>query len=87
MNHRVTLHYNARILLFIWYIADLPDYMSPGVQVSFFADDLAIWVTLHESGQIAENRIQVLDKLTEWAKEKKMTINASKCETCLMSIC
>ena len=66
--------------LFLMHIDDLAEQVETDVQLSLFADDVAIFCTeqsLHE----AHRKVQTaLDKIYEWSNKWKLAILISKCE-------
>ena len=70
-------------ILFICFINDICDDM--GVEVSLFADDLAMWATHHDLGQCEAKLQHALNVLETWTKKWKLQLNTDKCETTLFT--
>ena len=72
-------------LLFLVYVNDLVERLATEVEVSAFADDLAVWV----SGRTVEGgrrRLQwANDVVAEWSEEWLMSVNVEKCSVTLFS--
>ena len=67
-------------LLFLTYINDITDEMPDGIEVSLFADDLAILAS-HEDLEEASTLLQRgLNTIEKWSKKWKMALNIDKCE-------
>ena len=65
-------------LLFLIFINDIAREFPPGVEVTLFADDLAIFATEKTIAE-AEIRVQAaLDELREWAELWKMDVSVEK---------
>ena len=66
-------------LLFLIYINDLPNYVSPGTQVKLFADDSAVYRKI-----VSEKDHEILQKdlenLTNWEREWSMHFHPDKCQ-------
>ncbi len=73
-------------LLFLFYINSLSAYIQvEGVENALFADDASLWSQDTDLNK-ADRRVQMaLDRVEEWSKRKKMTINFKKCEATLFS--
>jgi ribonuclease HI len=73
-------------LLFLVYINDLvEDLAGGGVQVSAFADDLAVWVT-GKGVEEGRRRVQrATDAVAEWCRKWLMTVSVEKCTVTLFS--
>jgi len=71
-------------LLFVLFINDLPESISPGTCLAMYADDTKIWRTIE-----SENDHLVLQKdidyLDNWAYENKMNFHPNKCK--VLSVC
>ena len=72
-------------LLFSVFIDDIADRLPEGVEVSLFADDLALWVSDTNIGDATRLLQQGLNTIDEWAEKNKMNINVGKCETTLFT--
>ena len=71
--------------LFILFIDDIVKDLGPEVEVSLFADDLAVWVQ-HEDPKQCERLMQLaIRKIEQWAKKWRMELNAAKTEYILFS--
>ena len=66
-------------LLFVLFINDLPDGISPGTELSLYADDTKIWRSI-----IGENDNSCLQKdidyLHDWCLKNKMKFHPDKCK-------
>ena len=73
-------------LLFLIYINDITDAFPQDVQVSLYADDVALWAggtTITE----ASHKVQAaLQSLEEWARRWKLPINAEKSEAAAFAL-
>ena len=73
-------------LLFLVYINDLVEGLAGGgVEVSAFADDLAVW---HTGKGVEEGRRRVqwaTDAVADWCREWLMTVSVNKCTVTLFS--
>ena len=70
-------------ILFLCFINDICDGMD--IEVSLFADDLAMWSQHHDIHQAEKNLQKALDKLEEWTQKWKLQLNIGKCETTLFT--
>ena len=71
--------------LFILFIDDIIIDLEPEVEVSLFADDLAVSVQ-YEDPKECERLMQLaIGKIEQWAKKWKMELNAAKTEYILFS--
>ena len=66
-------------LLFLVYINDLPQYVSPGTEVRLFADDSAVYrkITNINDAVILQKD---LDNLQRWEKQWSMEFHPNKCQ-------
>ena len=72
-------------LLFILFINNLAERLPPEARAALFADDVTLLGT-DKDRKVAERKAQELvDIVTAWSKEWKLTLNASKCEACYFS--
>ena len=66
-------------LLFLIYINDLPEAVED-VQVSMFADDVAVWAQDRELGKAQQKVQTAIDRIDEWSNKWKLTISTGKTE-------
>jgi hypothetical protein len=72
-------------LLFLFYIDTVREVIPKGVNVSMYADDLALYA-LHHQKEVAQAAIQAaVDAVEQWSKNKKLKLNAAKCEVAFFS--
>ena len=74
-------------LLWLFYINDVTTPLSvlPEVQVSLYADDLALCVRGRDAARLASTTQQALNMISDWADDWSMTINSNKTESLLIS--
>lgn len=73
-------------LIFLVYINDLIEKLSRCVQVSGFADDLAVW-HVSKSVEEGEERVQqATEMVEEWSRRWLMKVAGSKCSVTLFSM-
>jgi hypothetical protein len=66
-------------LLFVLFINDLPDGLSPGTQLSMYADDTKIWRPIHTENDCCLLQIDI-DYLYDWSIQNKMRFHPDKCK-------
>jgi ribonuclease HI len=72
-------------LLFLFYINSLRDRLPAGIEVSFYADDVAIWAG-HPKKEVAASLVEAgVQTVLMWSREKKLSLNLSKCEVSFFS--
>ena len=66
-------------ILFVHFINDLADTISPGTSIALYADDTKIWRTIihHEDHRILQKDI---DALHDWSLKNKMNFHPHKCK-------
>ena len=71
-------------LLFVLFINDLPDCVSPNTNISLYADDTKIWRKISSSHdeKVLQNDINALHA---WSKLNKMKFHPNKCK--VMTVC
>ena len=69
-------------LIFLLFINDILDGLAPGVDASFFADDLAIWVT----ERAKKKQQKALDVNSKWWEERRLKDIVVKCEAVFSSM-
>ena len=73
-------------LLFLLFINDITDYMSPDAATSLFADDTAASVECSKDREEAERRMQRnISGIKNWADDWKMRLNAGKTQVMVIS--
>ena len=73
-------------LLFLVYINDLVEELAAGeVQVSAFADDLAVWSTSRTVGEGRRRLQQASDVVMKWSEEWLMRVSVEKCSVTVFS--
>ena len=73
-------------LLFLVYINDIADNMPRDVQVSLYADDIALWVGSPTIGEASRKVQAALRILEEWAHRWKLPVNAEKSEAAAFAL-
>ena len=73
-------------LLFIIYINDIVDNMPADVEVSLYADDVALWAGASTIGEASRKVQAALQKLEEWALRWKLVINVEKSEAAAFAL-
>jgi hypothetical protein len=70
-------------MLFNVLINELPDALKtvPGIKVKMFADDVIIWISGSDPAELESRMNLALQKLHDWVKEYKLTVNTSKSKT------
>ena len=68
-------------LLFLVYIDDLARVLPGGVDVSLYADDVAIWTGARTIADASERTQSALQELESWARRWKLVISAEKSES------
>ena len=72
-------------LLFLVYINDLVEELAEGIQVSAFADDIAVWHT-GRTARACRKRAQWATNVVErWSEEWLMRLSTAKCSVTLFS--
>ena len=72
-------------LLFVLFINNLAEILPEDAQVAMFADDVTLLAT-HRDKKTAEGQLQhLVDIVSAWSKEWKLTLNADKCEVCFFT--
>ena len=70
--------------LFLLFLNDMTQGLSPGTQVCMYADDTKIWREIHgENDHIILQ--QDIDYLMDWALRNKMNFHPSKCKALMVS--
>ena len=73
-------------LLFLLFINDITEYMSPGATPSLFADDTAAYVECGKDKTEAVKKMQEnINGIERWADEWKMRLNAGKTQVMVLS--
>ena len=67
-------------LLFLFVIDTLRDRLPDGLNVSLFADDVAIWASDPCKGVAASKVEEGVRAVYDWSREKKLTLSIEKCE-------
>ena len=72
-------------LLFVLFINDIYEQVSPGTNIALYADDTKIWrkITSFEDCRILNNDINALNN---WAKLNKMRFHFKKCKALSVSL-
>jgi len=73
-------------LLFLVFINDLVKRLSETVQVSAFADDLAVWCSSRRVDECSRGLQRGCDIVVEWCKEWLMVLAEGKCSVTLFSL-
>jgi hypothetical protein len=64
-------------ILFLLFIADINDYLPPGVDLLKYADDILAYII----GEYSANLPQlIVDGIQRWCADNKMRLNTSKCK-------
>jgi hypothetical protein len=72
-------------LLFLFFIDGVMQGVPAHVEVSLYADDLAIWAS-HQDKSVAAIRVQAaVSAVAEWSSRCKLRLNAAKCEVSFFS--
>ena len=72
-------------VLFSLFINDLPATLPSSVNVSLYADDLAIWSSSPLIDQASQAVQSALDCLADWSKRWQLPLNPLKCESSFFS--
>ena len=72
-------------LLFLIYINDLPQYVSPGTQVKLFADDSAVYRRISSKNDHITLQ-KDLDSLVQWERDWSMEFHPDKCQLLRISL-
>ena len=72
-------------LLFLFVIDGLRQHLPPGVHISMFADDVALWAS-HSVKTVAASKVEEgVAAVFRWSQEKKLMLNLGKCEVTFFS--
>ena len=73
-------------LLFVLFINDITDNISPGTEIALYADDTKIWRTIHgyADQQLLQNDINTL---YSWSINNKMNFHPDKCKVLTVTNC
>jgi ribonuclease HI len=72
-------------LLFLFFIDAVTEVLPDHVEVSMYADDIAIW-SRHQDKLIAAERVEeAVRAVAEWSSAAKLQLNAAKCEVSFFS--
>jgi len=72
-------------ILFITYVADIPQPTKNTIQLSQFADDIAIWSS-HPQVDRAEQYLQhYINKIQDWCNDWRLTLNPNKSQLMYIS--
>ena len=72
-------------LLFLFVVDSLRARLPPGVEVSIFADDVALWASDVDKTVAASKVEEGVREVFRWSQEKKLMLNLDKCETSFFS--
>jgi hypothetical protein len=73
------------VLVPLFFIDSIATDLPPEVFNAIFADDVSLWATDHNK-EVARARLQqAVERVSEWAKSKKMLINCEKSEVTFFS--
>ena len=72
-------------LLFLFVIDGLRPRLPPGVEVSMYADDVALWASHRDKAVAASKVEEAVDVVWRWSQEKKLMLNLGKCEVSFFS--
>ena len=72
-------------LLFLFYIDAVRKVVPEGVNVSMYADDLALYALHHDKVQAQALVQAAVDAVEKWSKGVKLKLNAAKCEVSFFS--
>ena len=72
-------------MLFILFINDLPSSLPPSVNISLYADDLAIWASDPSVPRATAAVQAALDSVSQWSSEFLLPLNPQKCEVSFFS--
>ena len=72
-------------LLFLFVIDGLRKRLPQGLSASFYADDVALWASHHRKEEAARLVEEGVREVWRWSREKKLSLNLSKCEVCFFS--
>ena len=68
------------LILFVFYINEVRNVIPEGVEVSMYADDIAVWAS-HQDKKEAERKVQEAARNIEmWSKQNRLQLNPRKCE-------
>ena len=73
-------------LLFVLFINDITDNISPGTEIALYADDTKIWRTIHgyADQQLLQNDINTV---YSWSINNKMNFHPDKCKVLTVTNC
>ena len=71
-------------LLFVLFINDLPDGLSPGTNIAMYADDTKIWRSILSSKDCHILQMDI-NYMLNWAVENKMNFHPNKCKVLAIS--
>ena len=72
-------------LLFLVFVNDLVESLAERVEVSAFADDLAVWHTARTVEEGRERLQWAAGRVERWCEEWAMTVSVGKCSVTLLS--
>ena len=72
-------------LLFLFVINGLRQRLPPGVEVSMYADDVALWASHRDKAVAAAKVEEAVGVVFRWSQEKKLMLNLGKCEVSFFS--
>ena len=72
-------------ILFLFYINSVRNVIPEGVNVSMYADDVAVWAQDAKKERAAAKVEVAIQAISRWSADSKLSLNAGKCEISFFS--
>ena len=72
-------------LFFLFYIDGVREVIPEGVNISLYADDIAIWAQDSDKTKAQDMVQEAINKIANWSTSYKLALNPGKCEVNLFS--